>query len=78
MNTTTGHLTLKDIAELAQVSRPAVSNWRSRYNDFPEPVEDSTPRKPLFDANAVVAWLKQNGFFPEGAEDDLLLSLIHI
>lgn len=74
MNTTTGHLTLKDIAELAQVSRPAVSNWRSRYNDFPEPVEDSTPRKPLFDANAVVAWLKQNGFFPEGAEDDLLLA----
>ena len=74
MNTATGHLTLKDIAELAQVSRPAVSNWRSRYKDFPEPVEESTPRKPLFDAGAVVAWLKQNDFFPEGAEDDLQLA----
>lgn len=74
MNTATGHLTLKDIAELAQVSRPAVSNWRSRYNDFPDPVKESTPRKPLFDADAVVAWLKQNGFFPEGAEEDLKLA----
>lgn len=74
MNNTTGRLTLKDIAELAQVSRPAVSNWRSRYNDFPEPVEESTPRKPLFDANAVVAWLKHNDFFPEGAEEDLQLA----
>ena len=74
MNTATGHLTLKDIAELAQVSRPAVSNWRSRYNDFPEPVKESTPRKPLFDADAVIAWLKQNGFFPEGAEEDLKLA----
>lgn len=74
MNNTTGRLTLKDIAELAQVSRPAVSNWRRRYNDFPEPVEESTPRKPLFDADAVVAWLKHNDFFPEGAEEDLQLA----
>ena len=44
MNTATGHLTLKDIAELAQVSRPAVSNWRKRYDDFPQPVAESTPR----------------------------------
>lgn len=74
MNTATGHLTLKDIAELAQVSRPAVSNWRSRYSDFPEPVEESTPRKPLFDADGVIAWLKHKAFFPEGAEEDLQLA----
>lgn len=71
MNTAAGHLTLKDIAELAQVSRPAVSNWRKRYDDFPQPVAESTPRKPLFDAEAVVGWLKRNDFFPEGAEKEL-------
>lgn len=71
MVATTGHLALKDIAELAQVSRPAVSNWRKRYADFPAPVEESTPRKPLFEAAAVVAWLKRNNFFPEDAENEL-------
>lgn len=72
MMATTGQLTLKDIAELAQVSRPAVSNWRKRYSDFPEPVEESTPRKPLFEATTVVAWLKRNDFLPEDAEQELL------
>lgn len=74
MITTPGRLALKDIAELAEVSRPAVSNWRKRYGDFPAPVEESTPRKPLFDADAVVAWLKRNDFFPEGAEQKLRLA----
>lgn len=75
----TGHLALKDIAELAQVSRPAVSNWRRRFGDFPEPVEESTSRKPLFEAAAVVEWLKRNGFFPEGAESELqLINLLAI
>lgn len=74
MKATTGHLALKDIAELAQVSRPAVSNWRKRYSDFPQPVAESTPRKPLFNAAEVVTWLKQNDFFPEGAEKDLRLA----
>ncbi len=71
MMATTGQLTLKDIAELAQVSRPAVSNWRKRYSDFPEPVEESTPRKPLFEATTIVAWLKRNDLLPEGAEEQM-------
>lgn len=74
MITTTGHLALKDIAELAEVSRPAVSNWRKRYSDFPAPVAESTPRKPLFEADAVVAWLKHNDFFPDSAEQKLKLA----
>lgn len=76
MVATTGYLTLKDIAELAQVSRPAVSNWRKRYEDFPSPVEESTPRKPLFEAAAVVSWLKRNDFFPKDAEQDLQLTAL--
>ncbi|WP_297450703.1 N-6 DNA methylase [uncultured Corynebacterium sp.] len=74
MVATTGHLTLKDIAELAEVSRPAVSNWRRRHDDFPMPVEESTPRKPLFEAAAVVAWLKDNDLLPKDAERELQLT----
>lgn len=74
MVATTGHLTLKDIAELAEVSRPAVSNWRRRHDDFPMPVEESTPRKPLFEAAAVVAWLKDNDLLPNDAERELQLT----
>ena len=74
MIASTGHLTLKDIAELAQVSRPAVSNWRKRYSDFPAPLENSAPRKPLFEATDVVAWLKANEFLPENAEKNLQLT----
>lgn len=71
MVATTGHLTLKDIAELAQVSRPAVSNWRKRYSDFPAPLETSAPNKPLFEAADVVSWLKANEFLPGDAEKNL-------
>lgn len=76
MVTTTGHLTLKDIAELAQVGRPAVSNWRKRYDNFPAPVEESTPRKPLFEAASVIDWLKRNDFFPEDAEQELQITAL--
>lgn len=74
MVATTGHLTLKDIAELAQVSRPAVSNWRKRYSDFPAPLETSAPNKPLFEAADVVSWLKANELLPEDTEEHLQLT----
>ncbi|APT84402.1 N-6 DNA methylase [Corynebacterium aquilae] len=53
-----GTLALKDIAALAGVSRAAVSNWRSRHEDFPAPAPTSTDRKPVFNYNDVVAWLE--------------------
>jgi len=50
-----------DIAELAGVSRAAVSNWRKREGlNFPKPVDGSATR-PLFDKEAVIAWLAQQG-----------------
>lgn len=55
-----GLVSPSDISEIAGVSRGAVSNWRKRHDDFPEVVGGS-PSKPLFDRNAVVSWLKQNG-----------------
>ncbi len=50
-----------DIAEMAGVSRGAVSNWRKRSDDFPEQV-GGTPAKPLFSREAVTAWLTGRGY----------------
>lgn len=49
-----------DIADIAGVSRAAVSNWRRRSRDFPERV-GGTPERPLFDRTEVVAWLRATG-----------------
>lgn len=51
-------LTPSQIAELAGVSRGAVTNWRKRPSSipFPEPVPGSEA-KPLYDRSKVIAWL---------------------
>lgn len=50
-------VTLADIADMADVGRSAVSNWRKRHEDFPAPV-GSSPRGPLFDLSQVEDWLR--------------------
>ena len=45
-----------NIAELASVSRPVVSNWRRRNDDFPEPV-GGTDARPLFSHEDIITWL---------------------
>lgn len=45
-----------DIARLAGVGRAAVSNWRRRYPDFPQPV-GGTAASPLYALSDVEAWL---------------------
>lgn len=52
-------LTPSDIAERAGVSRAAVSNWRKRHLDFPDPAEGDT--KPMFEEEAVRRWLEKHG-----------------
>ncbi|MET8157855.1 N-6 DNA methylase [Sphaerisporangium sp. NPDC005289] len=49
-----------DIARLADVGRAAVSNWRRRYDDFPQPV-GGTAASPLFSLPEVEDWLRRNG-----------------
>lgn len=49
-----------DIADMAGVSRSAVSNWRRRADDFPEQVGGSSA-KPLFSREAVTHWLVNRG-----------------
>ncbi|MGW0927428.1 N-6 DNA methylase [Streptomyces sp. NPDC002644] len=49
-------VTGSEIARLAGVTRAAVSNWRRRYDDFPEPAGGG-PNSPLFDLAQIQAWL---------------------
>lgn len=55
-----GQVSPSDIAELAGVSRGAVSNWRKRIDDFPEKV-GGTDANPLFDKAQVIEWLTARG-----------------
>jgi phage terminase Nu1 subunit (DNA packaging protein) len=49
-------VTGSEIARIAGVTRAAVSNWRRRYDDFPAPAGGGA-NSPLFDLDAVQAWL---------------------
>ncbi|MFC5947046.1 N-6 DNA methylase [Pseudonocardia lutea] len=49
-----------DIARLAGVGRAAVSNWRRRFPDFPEPV-GGTASSPLYRLADVERWLAAHG-----------------
>jgi hypothetical protein len=58
------HMTLTDVAALAQVQRPVVSMWRKRSaasaHPFPAPAALDGGRE-LFDADQVGAWLEATG-----------------
>lgn len=53
-------MTLAEIAQLAGVSRPAATNWRRRFPDFPAPTGPD-PARPQFSGSEVVAWLLAHG-----------------
>ncbi|MCZ7537174.1 MAG: type I restriction-modification system subunit M [Acidimicrobiia bacterium] len=52
----TARVGIPEIADFAGVKRTAVSNWRKRYSDFPDPAID-TPSGVLFDFAEVERWL---------------------
>jgi hypothetical protein len=60
-----------DIARLAGVGRAAVSNWRRRHEDFPQPV-GGTASSPLFSLPEIAAWLRANGKSFEVSLGDLV------
>lgn len=62
-------LSATDIARLAEVRRPAVSNWRRRYPDFPRPVA-GTSTNPLFSWSEVEDWCERHDrtFSPTSAD----------
>lgn len=65
MNTPSGQLTIKDIAALTDKTPAAVSNWRARHDDFPQPVADSPARRPRFDYDEVKTWLAGRDLLPD-------------
>jgi type I restriction-modification system DNA methylase subunit/predicted DNA-binding transcriptional regulator AlpA len=53
-------VSLADVAEMAGVTRPAVSNWRRRNRgDFPQPVEE-TGTTSLFRLGDIRAWMRKH------------------
>lgn len=52
-------VTLADISRRAPASRAAVSNWRKRYDDFPEP--DGQVRGSRFDWALIQEFMAQHG-----------------
>ncbi|MDA0632149.1 N-6 DNA methylase [Nonomuraea sp. MCN248] len=55
-----------DIARLADVGRAAVSNWRKRFDDFPQPV-GGTATSPAFSLVEVEGWLRRHNRYVEVA-----------
>ncbi|MDQ0809998.1 putative RNA methylase [Streptomyces sp. B3I7] len=53
-------VTAAEISRIAGVTRATVSNWRRRHEDFPEP-SGGTESSPLYDLQAVRAWLASRG-----------------
>jgi chromosome partitioning protein len=48
---------IAEIAEIANVSKQVVNNWRQRYDDFPKPLK-SLQSGPVWNQEAVGIWLK--------------------
>ncbi len=51
-------LGISEIAEKAAVTRQAVTNWRKRFDDFPQPAQ-TLQSGPVWKAEIVDEWLKQ-------------------
>jgi SAM-dependent methyltransferase len=65
-------VSLADLAEMANVSRPAASNWRRRYPDFPLPVRE-TGATSLFRLADLQAWMGEHGKRLEAPSIDQLV-----
>ncbi|WP_431965675.1 N-6 DNA methylase [Actinacidiphila sp. bgisy160] len=61
-------LSRAELAELAGVMRPAVTNWQRRYEDYPEPVR--TGETELFSLRAVLDWLDSRQIPPRARARD--------
>ncbi|MEU8132264.1 N-6 DNA methylase [Streptodolium elevatio] len=64
-------VTAAEIARIAGVGRAAVSNWRRRFPDFPQPV-GGTETSPTFSLAEVEGWLREQGKIAEVAPDEML------
>lgn len=56
-------VTMSEIARAAGVSNPTASIWRKRYENFPDPLPESSTMRPLFRLSDVEDWYIQQ--FPD-------------
>ncbi|UQI43330.1 N-6 DNA methylase [Streptomyces sp. HU2014] len=64
MQESAAEVTAAGIARLAGVGRAAVSNWRRRHPDFPQPI-GGTETSPTFALGDVETWLRHQGKLAE-------------
>ncbi|MFC7650241.1 helix-turn-helix transcriptional regulator [Streptosporangium lutulentum] len=64
-------VTAADTARLAGVGRAAVSNWRRRHDDFPQPV-GGTATSPAFSLEEIQRWLRSHTEGKEFPADEWL------
>ncbi len=55
-----GEITMPEMARLAGVTRPAVSNWRKRFKDFPAPIRTDSSGADVFRLGDVEQWLDKH------------------
>ncbi len=74
-----GLLSPTDIARITNRTPGAVSNWRRRADDFPQPVA-GTPTRPLFDRADIETWLNRNSIEikPDHGETEIFAALNHL
>lgn len=66
-------LTLSQIAALAGVRASAVSNWRKRFDDFPQAVATAPGGRDLYSLREIEAWLLAHDRFDPGRKSEKLL-----
>ena len=49
---------IKEIAEIAGLTKQAVANWRSRSSNFPEPIAELAAG-PVFRRSQIRSWLRK-------------------
>lgn len=64
---------VKQIADLASVGMSAVSNWRRRFDDFPQPVDGLPGGSDVFVLGDVDSWLLTHGRLGEEDRDKKIL-----
>ncbi|WP_433635594.1 hypothetical protein [Nocardia sp. CA-120079] len=60
-------VTTQDLEELLGVKRAMISRLRKEDTRFPEPIAQSTPKRPLYRREDVLGWLVATGRAPEAA-----------
>ncbi|MEU6598349.1 N-6 DNA methylase [Streptomyces flaveolus] len=77
MPQTSAQVTAAEISRIAGVTRATVSNWRRRHEDFPAP-SGGTESSPLYDLEAVRAWLASRGQASAASPSDELRTTLRL